>query len=76
MLTVTAKNTWSSTCLMVLLVLLANTKPTQGSWSIPDRYCVGNFGCETDFQDMIFNVSKNFVTARGSKPSFVRVVPL
>ena len=45
--------------LVLLAVFAANTVPTAEASFLRmyDRYCVGNFGCETDFQDMIFNVS-------------------
>ena len=45
--------------LVLLAFFAANTVPTAEASFLRmyDRYCVGNFGCETDFQDMIFNVS-------------------
>ena len=47
--------------LVLLAYFAANTVSTAEASSsffgMYDRYCVGNFGCETDFQDMIFNVS-------------------
>ena len=45
--------------LVLLAFFAANTVPTTEASFLRmyDRYCVGNFGCETDFQDMIFNVS-------------------
>ena len=49
---------WFSMVLLTLLATFSNpTEATFDSSRMYDRYCVGNFGCETDFQDMIFNVS-------------------
>ena len=50
---------------MVLLAFLASffistvpsTEASMDRWPYLGRYCVGRAGCETDFQDMIFNVS-------------------
>ena len=55
---------WSS-WRMVLLAFLAlffistvpSTEASMDRWPYLGRYCVGRAGCETDFQDMIFNVS-------------------
>ena len=55
---------WFSMVLLTLLATFSNpSEATFDSSRMYDRYCVGNFGCETDFQDMIFNVSlfQNFI---------------
>ena len=41
---------------LVILTTVVRIPLTQGTHH-PDRFCVRNFGCDTDFQDMALGVS-------------------
>ena len=41
---------------LVILTTVVRIPSTQGTHH-PDRFCVRNFGCDTDFQDMALGVS-------------------